>query len=279
MLPLARSAKTLIGHTESVNDIAFSSDGKFLAGAIGNEIYLWDTASGKYLQTFIGHTKAVFKVAFSKDSKTLASASTDKTIKLWNAVSGEHFKTVTEAVNDIAFRSNKLAGRSGDKIHLWATPSGEYYGTSTGHWNGTNISFANANWHGKVHLWTLFSGEVSKRTFIPGNRRIKSWPTIVALNDDGKTLASTDVEKIQIHLWDVASRIQYKTFIGHTKEIKSVVFGDGNTLASASEDGTVLLWYGDIQRDWRPKLKKEVIAERTMTSTVVVSANVFKRER
>ena len=52
-----------------------------LAGGSGNQ--------GQRLLTLSGHTGAVTSVAFSPGGQTLISASTDKSIKLWDAGSGQ----------------------------------------------------------------------------------------------------------------------------------------------------------------------------------------------
>jgi WD40 repeat protein/tetratricopeptide (TPR) repeat protein len=70
----------------SIDDLAFSPDGKTLAMASreGN-VHLWDIGTGKLLDTLRGHSSHVHAVAFSPDGRTLASGSSDQTLRLWNA--------------------------------------------------------------------------------------------------------------------------------------------------------------------------------------------------
>ena len=78
--------QTLTGHSDSVQAVAFSPDGKQIAsGSIDQTIKLWDAATGDLRKTLTGHSNSVEAIAFSPDGKQIASGSSDRTIKLWDA--------------------------------------------------------------------------------------------------------------------------------------------------------------------------------------------------
>jgi hypothetical protein len=75
---------TLSGHTDDVESVAFSPDGRLLAsGSYDDTIKLWDVATGSLVRIY-SHTADVNSVAFSPDGRLLASGSDDKTIRLWD---------------------------------------------------------------------------------------------------------------------------------------------------------------------------------------------------
>ncbi|KAH7034500.1 WD40-repeat-containing domain protein [Microdochium trichocladiopsis] len=69
---------------------------------------------------------------FSHDSKTVASASGDKTVRIWDAESGECMcvlKGHSDVVNSVVFSHNSkvAASASDDKtVRIWDTESGNY---------------------------------------------------------------------------------------------------------------------------------------------------------
>ncbi|MEO0968738.1 MAG: hypothetical protein AAFX80_10460, partial [Cyanobacteria bacterium J06639_18] len=75
--------KTLEGHTNRVNSVAFSPDNNIASGSSDNTVKLWNL-QGHLIKTLKGHYSDVNSIAFSPDGNTIASASTDRTIKLWN---------------------------------------------------------------------------------------------------------------------------------------------------------------------------------------------------
>src|SRR5205814_4181678 len=58
------------------------------------------------LQTLEGHSDSVNSVVFSSDGQRLASASRDRTIKIWDAASGQCLETLeghSNSVNSVVF--------------------------------------------------------------------------------------------------------------------------------------------------------------------------------
>ncbi|MEH2449756.1 MAG: AAA-like domain-containing protein, partial [Nostoc sp.] len=102
-----REKNRLEGHSDFVNSVVFSPDGKTLASASGDKtIKLWNLDTGKEITTLKGHSDFVYSVVFSPDGKTLASASRDKTIKLWNLDTGKEITTLkghSDFVSSVVF--------------------------------------------------------------------------------------------------------------------------------------------------------------------------------
>jgi WD40 repeat protein len=74
----------LLGHTDIVNSIAISPDGKTLiSGSNDKTIKLWNLGTGDLIGTLSEHTNSVNVVAISSDGQRFASGSSDNTIKVW----------------------------------------------------------------------------------------------------------------------------------------------------------------------------------------------------
>ena len=71
----------IAGHTDSIECIAISSDGKLLAtGSNDKGIKIWDIETRTRKATLVKHIDDVRSVAFSPNGKTLASTSEDATV-------------------------------------------------------------------------------------------------------------------------------------------------------------------------------------------------------
>ena len=85
----------LSGHTQSVNQVAFSADSSMIATCSDdNTIRLWNAQTGSLLKILTGHEGRVNRIAFSPDSSWLASGADDNTIRRWSTDDGNLLETL-----------------------------------------------------------------------------------------------------------------------------------------------------------------------------------------
>ena len=146
--------KTLEGHSDWVESVAYSPDGtKIISSSYDKTIKIWDANTGECLNTLEGHSGYIFSLAYSPDGKRIISGSRKKNpgkyfwsndkivgeIKIWDANTGECLKTLeghSEDVFSVAYSPNgtKIISGSGDEtIKIWDANTGECLKTLKGH--------------------------------------------------------------------------------------------------------------------------------------------------
>src|SRR5260370_22312773 len=126
---IVEEIRKIPGNSRPVYAVALSPDGTRAISGGADNIYVWDTATGKELRRLEGHNGRVWSLACSPDGRRLASGGFDSSIRLLDLASGREAKRLsghTDYVRSLAFsRDGRLLLSGGDDrlLRLWNTES------------------------------------------------------------------------------------------------------------------------------------------------------------
>ncbi|OQE36694.1 hypothetical protein PENCOP_c011G02558 [Penicillium coprophilum] len=203
------------------------------------------------IQTLARHSRQVRAMAFSPDGKHIVSGSDDKTIKLWDAMTGDLQKTLeghSHQVTAVAFSPDGkyiVSGSDDETIKLWDTTTGVLQKTLVGHSHQVKaVAFSPDNKHiisssddQTIKLWDTITGDLQK-TLEGHSHQVRA----IAFSPDSKYIASGSDDKT-IKLWDTITGDLQKTLEGHSHQVRAIAFSpDSKYIASGSNDKTIKLW-------------------------------------
>ncbi len=218
---------TLFEGKDWLSSLIISPDQKTLACAnIGNEnnvVRIWqiDSLNRNYLDKYInktisnqiphkilkGHHDSIWSIAFNPDGKKIVSGSSDRTVKIWDSLTGQCLKT--------------FYGHNRPVLSVAFSPHGN--------------TIASCGGHSIIKLWNLQSGEC----FQTIEERASY---IIKFNSNGLILASGHTSGI-VKLWDTNNGQCIQTLGKLGNPIISMIFShDGKFIAYGSYDGTVTVW-------------------------------------
>lgn len=217
---------------EHIGPLRANSEGTYvLGGGKAGSIYLWEVASGKLLKKWQAHYRAVTCLTFSHDESFLISGSEDGGVKVWNLVEAfdvmksvgkriQHFRSFTDHSSPVTDVVSGY-GSSGDSIFISSSEDRTCkIRTLSSEKLLRSIEFPSI-----INAIAIDPGE---HVFYAAGAQGKIY--IAALNAE---CLSSDFGKFIIGVLSDQS----------TKSVNCLALsGDGFTLISGSDDGSVRAW-------------------------------------
>jgi WD40 repeat protein len=199
----------------------------------------------------VGHTGKIMSAVFSPDGKRILSGSSDNSVRIWDAKTGEQLVQInghTNRVNSVSYSPDGkriVTGADDNSIRVWDNESEKQLFKIIGHTTFVNcVAFSpdgkrivSGGGDNIIRIWNADTGEqLSQLTGHTG------WINGVTFHPEGKRIASVSADG-SVRTWIIENEEQIAQYSGHTNKVNNVSFSpDGKLLVTGSDDKTVYLW-------------------------------------
>ncbi|MCE9534127.1 MAG: WD40 repeat domain-containing protein [Planctomycetes bacterium] len=188
---------------------------------------------------------------WSRDGKFLATASSDKSVRVWDGSNGMTVQTVAGhdgVVSALAWSpEGKLATAGTDKnVRVYSPNSDKLLNTLTGHthpvtalaWSRDGRNFVSGSADRSLILWNLMTGKPSR--IFQTEHDVQT----IALSPDGRMVASGGSDDV-VRIFNLTSgKLQIKLeLIGSPRNVTALAFSpDSTMIASGRSNHTMQIW-------------------------------------
>lgn len=250
----------LRGHTGAVTEVVFTPDGKRVVSlsqerGLGwpgdNTVGVWDVTPRSGPPVLRDHTSYVSAVGFSPDGRWIASGGWDRTVRLWDAATGEACASLSHPVRlrTLTFAPSgewlATGGEDDDVVRIWDVGTArlrrEFHGP------GKSIRTLTASPDGRRVAATAGDPRQGSRFAVydcgTGASLFASAGAALAYSPDGHRLAARSADGRALLLLDANTHEVEARFTGHEGLIHAAAFSrDGRLLASCGADRAVRVW-------------------------------------
>ena len=250
-LRTSRPLFTYRGHTSSIDTVAWSPNGKYIAsGGYNSGVQVWNAANGRLI--YADHSQTV-KLVWSPDSKHIASVIGDE-VHVWDALNGanryiykghlDHF------IRDLAWSPNGRSIASSDEraIQVWNPMNGDlvftYYGGIIDPkegaegiliWSPNSSYIASGGYGRRMEVWNALDGKLISTYHGPNNQ---GGVTDLAWSPNGKYIAFTQLDD-SIRVWSPINGNLIYTYSSHGATILSLAWSPDSKYIAYGDGGTV----------------------------------------
>ena len=234
---------------DAAESAMFSPDSRRVVTASGKTVTVWDAHTLDQLLLMRPDTPVSF-AAFSPDGRRIVTGSTDRTVRIWDALNGDQLAVLSgheDAVFSAVFSSDGrriLSASADDTVRIWAVTSRAQVivlrqpdGVNTAVFSPDGRRIVSSSFDDTVRIWNAGSG--AQLAVLYGHTGTVN---SAAYSPDGTRVVSASSDKT-VRIWNARNGAPIAVLRGHEGPVESAAFSpDGRRIVSTADDKTIRIW-------------------------------------
>jgi WD40 repeat protein/serine/threonine protein kinase len=236
--------KLLNGHTNSVNSVAITPDGRYAVSGSFDETLVWEIETGRCICTMQGPS-LVKSIAITPDGRYAISGNLHKTLRVFELKTGRCIRTMeghTNYVNTVAITPDGRYAVSGgwDSLRVWEIKTGQCLRKLEAVTpNAFSVAITPDSLYAIARSWNILKvWEIETGRCI---RSMEGYGNTVAITPDSRYAVSESGNTLSV--WEIETGRCFRTMEGHKGKVNTLaITPDGLYAVSGSSDNTLRVW-------------------------------------